>query len=170
MSARSAGITAGLGIVALGRSDDIRALAASFANEPIGAAYRAAADGRIALANVIDPGAPFPGRLVKATERRSKPVLVVVGDDPIVGTSLGPEGWLCARRLSTWAACAVLHAAAGEREHYLAAVEAAERHGRAALIECSSATLPLWAGFLRARHRLTIEPRGGLHPVAPVLH
>jgi hypothetical protein len=137
---------------------------------PIGVAARAAADARIALGLITRAASPFPGGLVKSAERRRTPVLLIIGDDPIDGVSLGPDGWLCARRLSGWARFALIHGAGGEASHYKTAVLEAELHRAAALIECSSETLPLWRDFLRAPHKLLIPPRAGVHPISPVLH
>lgn len=102
--------------------------------------------------------------------KRGRPTVVVVGDDDYQTT--GPDGWVCADRLRSWAAFAVVHGTGGQRQHYaMAAVMAAEVR-RLLLIETSSAGAQLWAGFLAERTPAlrfmgVLPPDAGPHPVMP---
>jgi hypothetical protein len=148
----------------------LRDLADAMGDRPIGAAIRAAAERRIALGLLIRREGAFPGALIKASESRCTPILLIVGDDPELGESTGPDGWACARRLSGWARHVTIHGAGAEVAHYQAAVKTAELHRAAVLVETSSPNAQLWSAFLRARSKVVILPRAGVHPMSPVLH
>jgi hypothetical protein len=130
--------------------------------------FAAAAAGRIAVVQFLDPAAEWQTAEMK---RLRRPVAVLVGDDPDIGqgAALGPKGWAMARRLRYWARAVIVHGSGGEPDHYRAAVESAERYGRIALIETSSAKAPGWGAFLCCPRTLFIVPRDGVHPVAPAM-
>jgi hypothetical protein len=96
-----------------------------------------------------------------------RPSIIVIGDDDYADR--GPAGWRQAERVARWAKGAVIHAAGAELEHYEAAVAAAQRVGRFALVECSTTTAPAWVDlFRRQPHQaglLLIQPTTGPHPL-----
>ena len=148
--------------------DQARALCAAL--REAGAAclplFLAAAEGRIDLLLLADRTKPWPGSQAK---RLTRPTIVLVGDDPRVGTGVayGPRDWLLARRLQLWARCALIHGAAGLPDHYRLAVEMAEGCGRLAMVETSSGMAASWAQFLGYPGMLILTPLGGeRHPVA----
>ncbi len=125
---------------------------------------RAAADGRIALALVLDATAPLPiGRL----KRCGRPAVVLIGADMGADEDPPPERWECLPKLRRWARAGVIHGAAGEPEHYRAAVGAAQLHRRLALVECSSRQAQAWAEALACPRTRFILPRDGVHPILP---
>ena len=77
------------------------------------------------------------------------PAVVLIGDDDDEPT--GPDGWHVAPRLLSWARLLVLHGTGGEAAHYQAVVDQAPKFGRALIVECTSAHLPLWIAAA-ARH------------------
>lgn len=73
-----------------------------------------------------------------------KPLLLTLGDD--MATSRGPGAFdaKTLRRALDGAGAVVVHAAAAELEHYQAAVDAAQRHGKAVIVECQPSTETAW--------------------------
>lgn len=130
--------------------------------------FRALGEGRIMLAGV-PRGAPdiSIGRL----KRARLPVVVLIEDDDYL--SSGPDGFPGAQRMLRWAHAVILHAAGGEPAHYEAAALIAARHGRAVLIETSSAQAEAWAvacarwAPAALARGFAMVPRGGAHPIAP---
>jgi hypothetical protein len=114
----------------------------------------------------VPRGEIAPRRLL---ESRRRPLCVWVQDDDHETT--GPSGfpsakWLCTR----WARMAIVHGAAGEREHYIGAVLATVVHHRILLIETSSAFADAWCDLLGNGHRipvLKIIPHDGRQHPAP---
>lgn len=95
------------------------------------------------------------------------PAVVLVGDDDDAPT--GPAGFKPAQRLLAWAHHVVIHGAAGDPEHYRAAVIAAQVTGRLLLIECVSKTIPAWQAAARkwatgAVVQVLQPPPGQSHP------
>jgi hypothetical protein len=139
--------------------------------EQVGAHHRAyllrqRMAGRIGLYEVFrDTSARLFKRFASAAG--PGPMLLVVGADD--GLNDGPEAWPLAQRMIRWASAIVLHGTGAEIVHYEWAVQGAEVHRRALLIECASATLPAWeALILAATHRpavMKITPRSGPHPI-----
>ena len=130
--------------------------------------FRALGDARIVLAGVPrGAGEISIGRL----KRAQLPVLVLIEDDDHAAS--GPAGFPAAQRVLRWAHAVILHAAGGDAAHYEAAVEIAERHGRAVMIETSSDKAESWAlacarwapGCLR--RGFAVLPTNGPHPVTP---
>ncbi len=130
---------------------------------------RAAAAGEVDLLSLSDPTNPWPGGIAR---RLTRPVVALVGDDPVVGgLPLGPDAWLCTRRLALWRTGAVIHASGGKPEHYAAAVLLAKACGRLALIETGSERAEAWGERLACPGMVTLVPHAGVHPVAPgVVH
>ncbi len=102
--------------------------------------------------------APLP-----AMRRSSRPVLVWIGDDNELTS--GPEGWRCALAVTRWAKGAVIHAAAGEAEHYRIVVRGTLIERRFVLIETASQHALAWSRLLSDKPVLHILPRGGSHPI-----
>ena len=106
---------------------------------------------------------------MSALKRAPRPVLVVVGDDDYHST--GPGGWACATRLLRWSQWTCIHASGAEVGQYRAIVAATVLHGRALLIETSSAQAENWAAALSAANpyarRCLILPCTGPHPIVP---
>jgi len=140
------------------------------------AAYRfvtpaalAAEQNLIDLVGIAEPAAPFPWLL----NQRTRATIVLVGDDPGLALGLGgPEAWRCTERLGRWCRAAIIHAAGGEPEHYVAAVHGALTVGRLALIETTTHYAAAWAERLACPRTLMILPREGQHPLpnAEVVH
>jgi hypothetical protein len=131
--------------------------------------YAAAAAGRINIVVPLDHQAAWPGAEI---ERSTRPVAVLIGDDPEIGNgeAVGPHGWACARRLRYWRPRgAIVHGAAGTHNEYRLAAEAAELSGRFVLVETSAAMVDAWVHLLRDAHPLVILPRSGVHPVLPAM-
>jgi hypothetical protein len=94
----------------------------------------------------------------------------MVGDDDYQDG--GPPSWPQAERVARWTASVILHAAEAEMAHYEVAVILAQIVRWAAIIECSTATLPLWLPLVERVHLtpaiLIVEPRdGGMRPILP---
>ena len=77
--------------------------------------YRAAADGTIFLAAIHHPATSVSRQILKPHDR---PTIIVISDDPDASEALGPHAWLCAKRVRSWATAVMVHAAAGDPEHY----------------------------------------------------
>jgi hypothetical protein len=122
--------------------------------------YRAARDGVIGLI-VPERDGIIPKRYLENTHR---PIVVQIGDDDYKST--GPDGWACARRLRYWARGAIVHAAAGEEQHYSEAVRGALLTQRFLMIETNTAHEPAWSQLLSPHMPvLRILSREGLpHP------
>ena len=137
-------------------------LAAS--NDPKLPLVRAAADRRIALAWAVRPDAKWPFKTITPAQ----PAVVLIGDDPgPEAPSIGPEGWVLAKRLRGWPQAVIVHGAAGQPEHYREAVFAALVVKRVIMVETDSAHALAWGEWFRCPRTLMILPTGGAHPVAP---
>jgi hypothetical protein len=116
----------------------------------------------IDLVAFAEPETPWPGQI----KHLRRPTVVLVGDDPGGPFGLGgPEAWQCTSKLSRWLRAVIIHGAGGEPEHYAAAVRAARKVGRAALIETTSAHALKWRARLDCPRTLMILPSVGAHPV-----
>lgn len=71
-----------------------------------------------------------------------QPTVVVLGADH--AGAFGPEGWPQATGLLRWAHRAVIHAAAGQPEHYALIAQAAVRFRRVLVIECEGNQAGSW--------------------------
>lgn len=104
-----------------------------------------------------------PDRL---TLLQATPAIILIGDDDHRAT--GPKGWRCRRELVRWASHAIIHAAAGEPDHYRVAVLLAVQVGRVAFIETTSAHARTWhcvfADF--GKPTINIVPGDDVHPAA----
>ena len=121
--------------------------------------YRAARDG---LINLIQAGrgAQIPQKML---ERPGRPIVVLISDDDYQGT--GPAGWFCGLRCRRWARGCMIHAAAGEAQHYEIALKGALLTGRFLLVETSMDQHAAWKSFLDPKiPTLTIISRTGVHP------
>lgn len=124
---------------------------------------RAVRAGRIALLGMQRDG-PFPSR--QELRRARRPVLALIGDDDYQAS--GPGGWRCTARALAWARAVIVHGAAATVETYALAVAAAERTGRALLVETDSAHLAEWVARVPPEVATqVIAPEGGVHPIAP---
>jgi hypothetical protein len=124
---------------------------------------RALIAGRIGLVEVCR-GSLSPREL---GQPRPKPVLAIIGDDD--HRSTGPAGFRAVKRFAHWARAAIVHAAAGEAEHYTEAVRTALTVRHALLIETDPAHVVEWRRLLGDGTRipiLEILPRN-VHPVRP---
>ncbi len=145
---------------------DIERLAglAAGADAPSLPLIRAAADRAVNLAIFADHTTPWEPRI----DAFKKPTIVCISADPGWGLNGGgPADWVCTAALKRWARAVIIHAAAGEPEHYRAAGAPAAMHHRVALVETSTAHAAAWGAALRCTNSLLIWPRGGVHPVAP---
>jgi hypothetical protein len=150
--------------------DDVpRAIEIALALGSIGFAelLRGLRDGEIALLNVaLEYNTTFE-RWFGATAHC--PAIALLADDD--GLDRGPNGWAITARMLRWARCLMIHAAVPEREHYRAAITAAQLHRRVGLIECSAATTDGWLERVAAMPVpppvLLILPEGDVHPVTP---
>jgi hypothetical protein len=96
---------------------------------PVVAALRA---GAISIAFLRrDQRAPL-----QSMRRCNLPVLAWIGDDDEM--SCGPDGWRPALHTAHWARAAMIHAAAGEAQHYCMLVAATIMTRRVLLVETSS--------------------------------
>jgi hypothetical protein len=138
--------------------------------EQVGAPHRAhllraRRDGRIALFEVFRETSAGTFKKFVALVRR-QPALVVVGGDD--GRGDGPSAWPIARRMFRWANVIILHGSGAECWHYELAIEGAELHRRALLVECEAAALDAWQALIAAHSRdvalIKIVPAGP-HPV-----
>lgn len=127
--------------------------------------FRAARDG---LIEVVMPTRESGWPFLRQADDRRRPVVVLIGDDPIAGAAVGPEGWRCARRLPDWAQAAIVHGTGPAPEHYEAAVRIAVGHRRLVMVETDSAHLGAWAAlFGTAVPVLSIRPPDDRqHPAA----
>src|SRR4051794_11144416 len=125
--------------------------------------FRAVRDRQISLA-IVPRDAPITDKMLNRSQR---PMVVLLVDDD--GASTGPAGFRSWRRLTTWAGCALVHAAAADAETYQLVVTMAALQGRLLLIETTSAQEPAWAEALQAAGipAVGVLPRGGVHPVRP---
>jgi hypothetical protein len=139
--------------------------------EQIGAGHRAhllraRRAGRIALYEVFRETSASTFKRLAAVTRRHATLVVVGGDD---GRHDGPEAWPLAIRMIRWARAVVLHGSGAEVWHYELAIEGAELHRTALLIECEAAALGAWQELIVAHSRdvalIKIVPHGE-HPVA----
>jgi hypothetical protein len=127
--------------------------------------FRAVADRRIALGYV--PRGARSG--LGSIKRARRPAVVLLPDDD--GLSSGPEAFPAARAVLRWCRGLILHAAAGEPQHYEIAVAMAEAEGSCALAETGTEHAEAWLEAARRaaaprRHRaLAIWPRNGVHPL-----
>lgn len=124
--------------------------------------YRAARDGLIIM---IQPGrgVQVPSKLL---DQRSRPVLVLISDDDY--ESSGPKGWTCALRVGRWAKGGIIHAAAGEAEHYELALAGTLLAARFVLVETSASQQAEWQALFSPKMPiLNIVPRDGVHPAPP---
>jgi len=129
--------------------------------------FAAAAEGRIAIVHFSHAGNRWKPNQI---ERIRRPVVALVGNDPepSTSTSLHPEGWEIATRLRYWCRAAIIHGTGGLHDHYRLAVDAAEAHGRVALVETDSVTAVAWGQFLGCpRTMLFVPAAGGVHPSSP---
>ena len=109
-----------------------------------------------------------PSALRRALDAVREPAaLLLDADDYQPGA---PTDWRCAPAALAWARAALIHGAAGEREHYAAAVVAATMTGRLLIVHCGSAEAAAWATVAEAAKlpTLVIAPRPGVvHPQPP---
>ncbi len=109
-----------------------------------------------------------PAALRRAIDAIGEPAaLLLDGDDYRPG---GPEDWRCTGAALAWARVAMVHGAAGEREHYAAAVVAARLAGRLLIVHCAGAEARAWAERTAAARLcpMVITPRPGVvHPQPP---
>jgi len=94
-----------------------------------------------------------------------RPVVLIIGDDDYSTT--GPDGWKCLNTVVSWAASAVIHAAAATAQTYLEAARAAHLTRACVLVETDVAHAHEWAQKFIAMPTLTILPRDGVHPARP---
>ena len=129
--------------------------------------YAAAAAGQIALIVIEAPDAAWPAETIARVRR---PTVVVLSGDPGWGQpTYGPGRWRCARKLRNWAAGAIVHGAAGERDHYLEAVALGTILGCLAFVETTSSLARTWGAFLAPIPCMGYLPAEGAHPVAPAV-
>lgn len=96
-----------------------------------------------------------------------RPTVVMLGDDD--DEPSGPAGWPCARRLLDWADLLIVHGTGGEREHYEAAIEAAQTLKRVLFVETTSGKAPAWVEAAKLSNplpalKLHVPLFGGVHP------
>lgn len=132
---------------------------------------QAAASGLLALITVPATHTPWPTKQIERTGHR-RPVVVLVGGDPNEELhpdhgqpDPAPSEWVCARRIKYFARGVIVHGAAGEHDHYRAAIAEAVLVRRLAFIETTSLRAPEWAAFLGCRLTHLIVPVDGVHPV-----
>ena len=119
---------------------------------------------RISLVVVLDRAAS-PSALKRALEQIRGPAVILLDGDDYQPSA--PSDWRCTRAALAWARVALVHGAAGTREHSGLAVVAAALHGRLLLIHCASAEAQGWTEAAAAvkLNRLTIVPQRGPHPL-----
>ena len=120
---------------------------------------RAVRDGQL---NLIQPGrgAQVPQKIL---DRPSRPIVVLIGDDDDMST--GPAAWACALRVRRWALTGMIHAAAGEAQHYEHALMGVLLTGRFLLVETSMVHHGAWKEFLDVKiSTLSVISRTGVHP------
>lgn len=104
-----------------------------------------------------------PSALRRALDGMAEPVaLILDGDDYAPGA---PSDWRCTAAALAWARIALVHGAAGTREHYEIATLAAAARGRLLLVHCSSSEALAWAEATARLSPLVITPKGGVHPL-----
>lgn len=148
---------------ALGRLVDVAARSGDF-RLPVATWVQAGAGAAVFISAAT---AAWPKSAIKKCRRL--PTIVTIAadmgqdDDPL------PSAWACLPGLVRWAerASILLHAAAGEADHYRVATQEAERRGKVLIVECTPRTLPAWVDALPKGTMLAIVPRGGRHPIAP---
>ncbi len=135
------------------------------AKAPQACLFAAADAGRIALVYVPSHDSPWPAQTV---ERLTRPAVVLLAGDPGYGeASFGPVRWRCASKAKSWAASAIVHGGAGEREHYIGALAMAELMQRVLMVETTSALVDAWGTFLSPLPRIGFRPSKGVHPIKP---
>jgi hypothetical protein len=106
-----------------------------------------------------------PSALRRALDTAGEPAVVLLdGDD---GQPSAPEDWRCGRAALAWARAALIHGAAGERQHYATGALAAALIGRLLLVHCGGSEAASWATVAEAARlpTLIITPRPGVvHP------
>lgn len=132
-------------------------------------AIDAALEGRIELAILPHPAAPWPSRFLRETAR---PTLVLVCDDP--GSpegNGGPGAWRCADRIGRWCAASIIHGAAGKAWHYAEAARATLRFQKLVVVETTGLHVLPWQHRIACETTLLIVPKDGTHPTGErVLH
>jgi hypothetical protein len=130
--------------------------------------FRALAEGRIVVVFVWRGASDAPPAMLA---RPPRPVVALILDDD--GLNSGPAAFPAAAGVLRHTRALILHAAAGEAEHYEQAVAMAEAEGSCAVIECGTVHAEAWldparrAAGPRLRRSHVIWPRGGVHPIAP---
>ena len=146
-------------------------LAAARTNACQAPLFKAASMGVVQLAFFHDPGLPFPRTLLEPTTR---PVIVIVGDDPPAMTmaALGPDPWVMRRRLPYWCPRrALVHATGGSSHEYSELVDAAIIFKRVLLIETGSAQAEAWRDAVaHLCPTAVLLPSNGVHPIAEARH
>lgn len=126
--------------------------------------YRAVLAGDLSLL-ILGQGERAPLRWLERPSATRPQVIILAGDDGRVG---GPDAFPQASRLLRWARCILLHAAAGEADHYRLAVTMAATAGRLLLIESGSADVAPWSAL---RERISPATAGlGIAPPDGVIH
>lgn len=147
--------------------DALREIAARMAQAkaPQACLFAAAAAGRIDLVYVPSHDSPWPTQTV---ERLIRPAVVLLAGDPGWGEpTFGPGRWRCVGKARSWAASAIVHDGAGERDHYVGAIAMAELMHRVLMVETVSSLVDAWGSFLAPLPRIGFRPPEGCHPVAP---
>ena len=145
---------------------------ARLANAPQIPLFEAAAEGVINLAIAYDPESHLPREI---TDNTSRPLVVVVGDDPPHNHAhaIGPAGWVLSRRLQYWRprGC-LIHATGAQGCEYRTAVLAAVTLGRFLIVETGSAHARAWCDLIEPVCPTTVlvPPGGGTHPIQERRH
>ena len=135
-----------------------RAAAARLHQLPL---FRAAADGRHALALITAPDAVWPARVTK----NLGPQVVLLGDDPFpAGLSVGPDAWACLRGAKRWARFVIAHGTGSCLNHYRIASALAVLHRKVLFIETDSAHVEDWASRFDCPVMRILPPVGHAHP------
>lgn len=139
---------------------DMMQRAGDFAHTALLEAVRARS---IDMAFASNRSAALPwGRIRKSP----RPVLILIGDDD--DTPTGPDGWLFARKFTSWARGAIVHGAGAKREHYELAVQGAVACRQFLVIDTASRHVTAWLGLLANVQTLVIYPADGVHPTTDV--
>ena len=141
-------------------------------NLPQAPLVEAAAAGIIAVSFFNDPASEFPRALLKV---HSRPLVIVVGDDPpmTASASVGPEPWVMRRRLRHWMPrYALVHATGGLASQYREIVQAALLFDRLLVVETGTAVADAWRDVLLPLCPVTVmlPNDGGVHPVSEARH